>query len=482
MRLSIVMLIARQFYTTAFRNKAVLWLTIIIGLMLLMATFIGWNLYRHQQQLRTQYQQEVRQQWVNNPDKHPHRMAHYGYFAFRPKHPLSFFDFGMESFTGVSIFLEAHKQNTVNFSEAGFSTGILRFGEISIAMILQLLVPLLVCFLGFNAISALKENGTLKVILCQGVSWQELIMGNTLGITGVALVLYAPVMLLTILFWAVLSGFHITADDSIRLIALLASYFVYFIIWALIAVLVSAFSKTSKGSLTTLIGIWLASMIVLPRATQVLGAQQFPAPSKVAFEMAIEEDLGKEGDSHNPDDPHYKAIKDSLLKTYKINSVQQLPFNYSGFLMAEGEKISAGIYNRHQRQLMSTYEKQNSFNRYTASINPYIAIRNFSMALTGSDFASYIDFQEQTEKYRYGLAQRMNRLQMQYISNAKQSDHDKPYSINRKHWQEMPDFKYQFRKRDFVFRNEQLSIAALLFWLVLPLVLLFTINKKFKAI
>ena len=100
-------------------------------------------------------------------------MAHYGYFAFRPKHPLSFFDFGMESYTGVSVFLEAHKQNTVNFSEASLSTGILRFGEMSIAMLLQLLVPLLLLFLGFNSVSALKENGTLKIILCQGVRWQE---------------------------------------------------------------------------------------------------------------------------------------------------------------------------------------------------------------------------------------------------------------------------------------------------------------------
>jgi ABC-2 type transport system permease protein len=358
----------------------------------------------------------------------------------------------------------------------------LRFGEMSIAMILQLLVPLLVFFLGFNAISALKENGTLKILLCQGVSWQELIMGNTMGITAVTLVLYVPVMLLTILFWLLLSGMAITADDSIRLTVLLLSYFVYFIIWSLMAVLVSAFSKTSKGSLATLIGIWLLLMIVLPRATQALGAQRYPAPSRIAFEKAIEEDLSKEGDSHNPDDPHYKAIKDSLMAAYRIEDVQQLPFNYSGFIMAEGEKISASIYNRHQRQLIETYEKQNSFGRYTAFINPYIAIKHFSMALTGSDFASYMNFMDQAETYRYHLAQRMNALQMQYISNEKLGEKDKPYSISRAHWEEMPDFKYQFQNSGVIFRQEQLSIAALLFWLILPVTLLFTLTSKFKAL
>lgn len=482
MRLQIILLIAKQFFTTAFKNKAVLALTILIGLMLVMATFIGWNHFQHQQSLRNEYQQLVRKQWESNPDKHPHRMAHYGHFAFRPKHPLSFFDFGMENYTGVSLFLEAHKQNTVNFSEASFSTGILRFGEISIAMILQLLVPLLLLFLGFNTISALRENGTLKIILCQGVSWQELIMGKTIGITGVAFMLYAPVMLLTIVLWLALTGRQVTADDVIRLTVLLLSYFFYFIIWALIAVFVSALSKTSKGSLTTLIAVWLAMMIVLPRAAQALGAQQYPAPSKAAFASALEEDLKKQGDSHNPDDVHFKAIKDSLLAKYNVDSVQKLPFNYGGYVMMQGEKISSEIYNRHQQKLMETYEKQNSFNRYTGFINPYIAIKNFSMALTGADFASYKDFQEQAESYRYNLAQRMNTLQVEYISNAKLGPQDKPYSISNKHWQEMPDFVYEFKKRDFVFKNEQLSVTALLFWLALLFTLLFTITKKFKAL
>ncbi|WP_260446702.1 DUF3526 domain-containing protein, partial [Elizabethkingia anophelis] len=53
-------------------------------------------------------------------------------------------------------------------------------------------------------------------------------------------------------------------------------------------------------------------------------------------------------------------------------------------------------------------------------INPFLAIRNLSMALTGSDFNSYTSYQEQVENYRYQLAQLMNKLQMENISNKKQ--------------------------------------------------------------
>lgn len=478
MRLKIVKTIARQQWSISFRNKAVPVLSAIIGLMLIVAALSGWKNYKVQSAMRTKYSHIVREQWLNSPDKHPHRMAHYGYLAFRPKHPLSFFDTGMESFTGTSVFLEAHKQNSVNFSEAGFSTGILRFGELNIAMILQLLVPLLIFFLGFNAISAERENSTLKVLLCQGISWPELLMGKTLGITGVSLVLYLPVVLVTIACWLLLSNFHISADDSIRLLLLLFTYLLYFMICALSAVLVSALSKTSKGSLIALTGIWITLMVVLPRAVQALGSYQYPAPSRLAFETAIEEDLVKEGDSHDPNDPHYKAIKDSLLKAYNVDSLQKLPFNYGGFIMAEGEKISAEIYQHHKRDLIKVYEQQNNFARYTAFIDPYIAVKNLSMALTGTGFASYMDFQDQVEDFRYKLAQQMNRLQMELISNDK---HGKQ-QISHDHWTVIPDFSYSFKKTGFVFQHEMLSITVLLCWTTGLFILLFTITKKFSAL
>ena len=178
-------LIAKLFIKTAFKNKAIFILTLFIGLLLVFAAFTGWMNFKNQSEMKAKYQEQSRKDWLSNPNKHPHRMAHYGNFAFRSKAPLSVFDFGMESFFGNSIYLEAHKQNTTNFSEAGFSTGLLRFGEISIAMILQVLLPLLIFFLGFSSIASERENGTLKILLSQGLSWKQLILGKSYGLISV---------------------------------------------------------------------------------------------------------------------------------------------------------------------------------------------------------------------------------------------------------------------------------------------------------
>ena len=456
--------IARQVWAKAFKNQVVLGLLLGIGLLLAYAAVTGWVAFRQQNETGRTYQQQARQDWLSNPDKHPHRMAHYGHFVFRPKAPLSVFDFGMESFLGNTIFLEAHKQNSVNFSEAGFSTGLLRFGEISLAMVLQLLLPLLLFFLSFGTVATDRETGTLKLVMSQGVSWQQLLVGKSLGLIAIMLTLFAPVMVATSVLWFSLLGGNISADQTIRLLLLMGTYFLYLSFFCVIAVLVSARSQTAKTALVSLIGLWLMLTLVLPRASQALGAYLYPAPSKTKFLADIQADVLKEGDSHNPNDRHYKGLKDSLLTAYQVNSVEKLPINYSGFVMAEGEKISAHLYNDHFQRLLTIYDQQNRFSKAMAFLDPYLAIRNLSMALSGTDFASYADFQRQAEQYRYEMAQKLNELQIQLISNKKLSPTDKPYQIGRKYWQQVPDFTYQAPGVASVFRYEAISLLAFAFW------------------
>ena len=476
------LLIARHFKHSVFKNQAVYIITIFIGLLLLYSAFTGWDNYKSQNETSEKYQHESREDWLKNPDKNPHRMAHYGNFAFRKSTPLSVFEFGMEPFFGNAIFLEAHKQNTANFSEAGFSNSMLRFGEISIAMVLQVLLPLLIFFLGFNAIAYERENGTLKILLTQGINWKQLLIGKALGIANVIMLLFIPTIVVLVLVWLFLQDFSITADETVKMLLFILFHLAYLLFFCVIAVLVSAVSKTSKKALVTLIGIWLLFTIILPRTTQAIGAYIFEAPSKIQFNSDIEKDILKQGDSHNPNDPHYKAIKDSLLRVYKVDSVQKLPFNYSGYIMTEGEKISSRIYNEHLASLLKIYKKQNSFSKTVSFLNPYIAIKNLSMGLSNTDYESYIDFQKQAEDYRYAMAQKMNALQIKYISNKKPGPNDKPLTIGKEHWADVEEFHYDPKEIGTVLKNEIISIISIVLWIAVLLILIRIASQKLKAI
>jgi len=392
LRKEVLVLIAKQFFINAFKTKAVFLLLGIIIVLLFYAAYSGVSYYK-QNHFRTEHQEMARASWEANPDKHPHRMAHFGTFAFRLKHPLSMFDFGIESFTGNAVFLEAHKNHTANFSEASFSTGLLRFGELSMAMILQTILPLLIFFMGYSAVVADRENGTLKILLTQGANWKEILLGRSMGLIGIALLMSLPFMIgitLVLIFYG-----DIALDEWLRLGIITMTYLFFIFILCFVSIVISSGSRSSKNALIKLLGIWLMMVVLIPKVSQAIGSYVYQSPSKLAFNAEIEEEVIQHGDSHNPDDPHYSALKDSVLKVHKVKDVTDLPFNYGGLVMQRGEKITSNIYNKHHKRLLNQYRKQNQLTRWLALVNPYIAIKNLSMAICGTDFESYINFQQQ---------------------------------------------------------------------------------------
>ena len=479
MRKQVLFLLARQLCKDAFRSKVMLLASLLILFLLLFSAYTSWENYHNQNHTRNSIQQEDRSSWENNPDKHPHRMAHYGSFALRQKHPLSTFDLGMENFVGNAVFLEAHKQNTVNFSEASMSTGLLRFGEVSLAMLLKVILPLLIFYLGFASIAKERENGTLKLLIGQGISRKEIVSGKWLGLWSLSLIYVFSIFLVVLFFILTTNHHNLKPDSLLRYGVLLIAYLLFFGIISGVTILVSAFSPRANDALVKLLGIWLLFVIIMPKSLQAIGYYMYPTPSKIEMETAVEHDLKVLGDSHNPDDPHFKAVKDSILLANNVKKIDELPFNYSGFIMAEGERLSTSVYIDHQNRLYDVYTKQNNIERYSAFFNPYTAIKNLSMAFSGTDFQSFLHFKSKAETYRFKLAQDMNQLQMDLIPNKGKKG---PSKISNAYWKEFPPFNYDFMTLSNVFKNELISLLALGLWSILVTLGLYRLANNLKAI
>jgi ABC-2 type transport system permease protein len=150
--------------------------------------------------------------------------------------------------------------------------------------------------------------------------------------------------------------------------------------------------------------------------------------------------------------------------------------------MKEGEKLSAVTYKKHNNMLIQKYTDQQNFLKFTAFLNPYIAIKNISMALTATDFYSFIDFQNQAEKFRYQLAQNLNELQIKYISNEVKNSADKKAKLSHKIWLKMPDFKHSFASIKSAISSEIISFLALFFWGMILFVPIVNANKWFNKL
>lgn len=458
------------------KNVVILILVWVFGCLSLLIQFSSLKEGLKQNQT---FREEVRHGWESRPDKHPHRMAHYGYLTFRDQFPLMIFDKGIDDYLGNMIFLEAHKQNTANLSEAGSSGSLVRFGSFSLAFILQILVPLILFFIGFNLVSEEKENNTLKILHLQNVSAKEIIWGKMLSLWQYALLFLLPFLPICFILM-LLVGENYMEEVAFRLLFVFGIYALLFLIISTITIVVSALSKSSAHALVFLLGCWLFLAVFLPKITQFMAQNFYTTPERIAFEMDMEATISKIGDSHNPNDVHYKKLKDSLLKAYKVDTVTALPFNYAGFVMKEGEKLTSKIYRDKLENLQNIYIKQLKILEISGFLNPITMIKNLSMGFSGTDYYSYQDFQNQSETYRFYLAQRMNDLQIKYISNIKPKESEKPLSISHKHWKETKDFHYEYPNFWQVMRFQSFSLLALIFWILVSFLTLNRVSQKLK--
>lgn len=478
-----IKLFALNFWHNATTPKSFYLLYFIFILLTGYAAVSGVKNHITQNEIRLDHQVKARQSWEANPDKHPHRMAHFGTFAFRINASLGIFDYGLESFTGNTVFLEAHRQNSVNFSEATFSTGMLRFGELSLSLLLQLVLPLILFFLGFSSVATDRQNGTLKMLLSQGATWKEILFGKSIGLFSISMIFFIPVLLVVMI--ALLIYGQQAANDFLwlRLLVISSGYLAFLFIISSITIVVSASTHTSKKALLRLLGIWLLLVILLPKSAQAMGNYWFPTPSKLAFQSAIEKEAIKKGDSHNPNDPHYNNLRDSVLSVHNVSKVTDLPFNYSGFVMREGEKITSSLYREHNKRLVNIYKSQNDVTQFSSFINPFTAIKQLSMTMSGTDFSSYIDFQNQADSYRYELAQTMNELQMEYISPKKASGSEgKTHVVDHEHWSEFNDFSHQPMTLVKSMNEAFPALVSIVLWILFTFWLLLFTSKKAKAI
>ncbi|RNI21940.1 ABC transporter permease [Rufibacter latericius] len=452
--------IAQKEFISTLRDRRFVVLSVLVLLLLLAATVVGLYSYHTQQQERDVAQRTVNKQFQNSADRHPHRMAHYGSYAFRPKSSISFLDFGLDSYTGASVFMEAHKQNSANFSQAQQSSSLIRFGEMTVAFVLQMLIPLLIIFLCFGAFTQEKETGTLKIVLSQGVSLRQIAWAKIAGYSKTVALVVGPALVVASLLLFGRGGFEVHPDMIVRLLLFIVFYLVYFFIFVVLSVIVSGLHQRSSTALVTLLGVWILCCVIIPKASANLGNTLYTTPTKAQMDADVHEDVAKGIDGHNSQDERAEALKKELLRKYGKDSLNQLPVNVDGIIMAVSEEQSTRVYQQHYDELTNVFKKQNRISEWAGFLNPYLAVRHLSMGMAGSDFSHYLHFQHKAETYRYHLAQSLNHIQTTRLKYG-----DKTTRLSSDTWKELAPFQYAVPSALWALQSHALSLLALLLWL-----------------
>ncbi len=444
---------------------------VIVLLLLVAATWISKNQYQETNQQYLRAASSERNLWEGQGKKNPHSAAHYGTYAFKPKYPLSLIDHGVDKFTGTSIFLEAHKRNEAQFSKATDQTGLARFGELTPDFVLLFIIPLLIVFLGYNAFTKESEMGTLLLLRSQGTAVWKLISGKWLSIF---LPIFGAILILFLIAGIVLSNlkdFGVFQWNSLGMMFLV--YMGYYTVFINLVLLVSSKVKKSGISLVVSLSIWIMACLVVPKVASNIAESKHPFPTRQAFMASIAEDEKGGLDGHDPWNKQARELELQVLKEYKVDSLEQLPFNFDGYRMQKGEEHTAKIYFKHHMNLKTQFEEQSGLYQSLAVFSPFLPARFMSMAIANTDYATHWDFADSAETYRVNLQKFLNG---DFAKNSTYGDWS--YQADASKWEELPVFEYDPPELSETLEKNGSSLVILSAWILCSFTLLFVTTKK----
>ncbi|MFC4254392.1 DUF3526 domain-containing protein [Altererythrobacter xixiisoli] len=438
-------LIARKEFREFVRDGRMIWAGGLMVVLLITSVLLGWQQQAAVQAERVASQELDYDAWLNQGPRHPHNAADQGMHVFKPSPPLSIIDPGIDPFVGSTIWLQAHRQGETKFRPAQDATGLKRFGNLSPAWIVQVLAPLLIIILGFSAFATEREQGTLRQLLSMGVAGRQLMWGKALALVLALGVLIVPGALLAL---GALAG-GASGDVLLRFALLCLGYALYLGAVIFIVLGVSAMCRHSRTALFVLLALWIGAVLIAPRTIADVATRTFPSPSRVGFDEALSADLDG-------------ASEKEWMRNFNVSSAwdPKLPLSQWGKALQVDDHSGYGVLDDHFGRLWDTFERQQKLQEAAGVVAPVVALRAFSMAVSGTDFSHHRHFSNQAEKQRRLLQEVVSHDLIEHADPL--GDRHFSYKAGPELWAKVPRFTYDPPGVGFALRKHWLSLAVLI--------------------
>ncbi|GAA4902793.1 ABC transporter permease [Ferrimonas pelagia] len=460
------------------RRTRVATTVILIGVVLSLASVVINSIEMRQAAVeRAELQRTSEANFIEQPDKHPHRMVHYGHYVFRAPSPLSIIDPGVDAYTGTAIFLEGHQQNSAMFADQRQSSGMTRFSSLSPAFMLQVIVPLMLIMVGYSCMTREREAGTLHVLITQGVKVRDILIGKFLSVLGSGVLMLLPLILASL--WASVSGESVTITASFVL-----GYVLYILIWSAIVLWVSSISARSNASFAILIGLWVVFCILVPRIGSSTAATLVTSAGKLETDFAVREELRTLGNGHDASDPAFVKLKQDLLDQYGVDDIADLPINFRGAVATHSEKVLTDVLNKYADARMEEELSQAEIARQFGWLSPMVSMRTLSMMISGTNLETHHRFLREAESLRYDFVQALNHVHehdLDYdadVSRYKNEETAKAARVDASHWDVLSEFSFEPESSTFRLSHSMVYALQLLFWLGLMLLLIKQASRR----
>lgn len=460
-----ILTIAKDEWRYWYRSKLAITM-VILSLILVVASVILTSLNLAQQtHERNHLQNKAEDAFISQPDRHPHRMVHYGHYVFRTPSPLSMIDPGIDSYTGTSLFLEGHKQNSEMFSGQGQSSGLTRLSQLTPAFVLQVLVPLLLILVGYSVISRERESGTLAFIILQGTSLKLFMAGKLMALFVSGLLMLIPLVLGSL--------FSIERGESFAVVgSFITAHVFYVFTWCALIVWVSTLSKKNTNSFAILMTLWVVFCLIIPRISASTASSLVESAGKLETDFDVLKHIRELGDGHNVSSTEMDKLKANLMARYNVKSVEKLPVNIKGVVSQISEARLTDVLNQFAEKRMSEELAQAKIARQFGWLTPLLALRTASMTLSGTSLETHHRFLREAETLRFDFVQGLNKLHAEKLSfidetnSNKNKESAKKASVNAENWQLLKTFRFKPDTPLIRINNALQPLAQLAIWMI----------------
>lgn len=463
-----IKIIWKKEFVEILRTSKISWLFGIALSLMLLSVYNGSRYYQAHSRLLAESQKDSYQQFITQGDKNPHLGAHFGFYAYKPTADLAFIDNGIEEFTGNSFYLEPHKQGVVRFKEVDDSTGLRNFGFFNIGFFGQYIMPLFIFLLCHNVFSKEWENGTLKMLLSTNAHISQIFKGKLLAcLTFIAAMLLATGVSTAL---SMLTVLKISSPDSWLATGI---YFlglsVFAFLLTVLSVTVSAFVKNSGLSLVVLSVFWLLGVFLIPRVGGEVSKHLYPSMTSLDFENSTFNLKQYGRPEEGSKDERRARLADSVMKEYHVSRLQDLPVYFIPITIEYFEDSDGEIMTDAYNAVLRNESLQNKTVLACSVFSPFLAFRNFSMAMSASDMSTHEDFTEKAE---------MHRRKAGVIIN---SFYQKNTVAGNDFWRTVPQFSYTEPGYGQRLKASAGALSVLLLWAAIALILLRFSYKHFTV-
>jgi ABC-type transport system involved in multi-copper enzyme maturation permease subunit len=327
---------------------------------------------------------------------------------YKPPEILSIFSKGVEENTGNSAQISIGEVPETTSTAASKNPLLSVFPVLDVTLVFKLVISVLALLLAYDSISGEREDGTLKLMLANGIPRHKVLLGKLVGGMITLAIPIAVGFLMISLILEFSPTVEMTGDDWIRVALMFVFSLIMVSLLFNLGLLLSSVTKHASDTLMFLLFIWVLFLLVIPNGSAYLAERIRPIESREKVDSQVQEIRGrfeKELDSKRKPWPQGNGVQSDAGEPwgwYHRFATKNL-IRYKQELNALSEPLRISYADdawQANKAYLESMKRQKDLADLTSKFSPISLYEDLVTSLSRTDVPGSKRFANQAREYR----------------------------------------------------------------------------------